>query len=261
LNTVSNSQNANNGQGQQLNNRGEIQGVFSTKSISKVGTGSTQRKSIQKSYWMAAEQEGGQIEVQPLNTNYVPSGPKRTVPKDEFLEKFSPEPEFYVSTVYPKMRELQKTVARADRHRKQGETFSAEYEYNNALKVDEENIRANFGIGLTYLDRGDKDKADDIFQRLVKLNAAFEEEHKHLFNDFGISLRKNGMLDQCLEYYTRALELTEEDEHLYHNIARVYYEKGDMKGAATNLKKALELNPEFEEGKRFLQFLKKKKQT
>ncbi len=241
-----------------MDDREKIKGVFSTKNVSKVGTGTTQRKTIQKNYWMARELDDGQIELQILNKNYVPSGPKSFISKDELLESYSPEPEFYTHTVYPKIREVQKKVARGDRHRKQGEPFSAEFEYSNALKVDEENIRANFGIGLSYLDRGEKDKADDIFQRLVKLDAAFETEHKHLFNDFGISLRKNEMLDQCLEYYNRALELTQEDEHLYYNIARVYMEKGDIKNTVSHLNKALDLNPDFELGQKFMKYLKKK---
>ncbi|MFN2342740.1 MAG: tetratricopeptide repeat protein, partial [Desulfonatronovibrio sp.] len=138
------------------------------------------------------------------------------VSKDEILEKFSPEPEFYTYTVFPKMRELNKTIARADRHRQKGEGYSAEFEYNNALNVDEENIRASFGLGLTYLERGDKDKANNIFERLVKLDAAFEKEHKHLFNDFGINLRKQEMYAQALEYYSRGLELVENDENLHY---------------------------------------------
>jgi len=189
-----------------------IKGVFSTQTLMKVGTGTTQRKTIQKSYWFAEEKEDGTITIQPLNVNYVPSGPKKEIPKDEFLDKFSPEPEFYIQTVYPKMRELTKTIARAERHRKRGETYSAEFEYKNALKVDEENIRANFGLGLTYLERGEKEKANDVFKRLVKLDAAFEEENKHLFNEFGINLRKQDMYDQAVEYYSRALELTKNDE-------------------------------------------------
>lgn len=238
--------------------RGRIKGVFSTKTVSKVGTGTTQRKTVKKNYFMVTEQDDGKVEVQVLNSNYVPSGKRRLVPKEELLQKFSPEPEFYTYTVYPKMRELQKTVARADRHRQQGETFSAEYEYSNALKVDEENIRANFGIGLTYLDRGEQEKANDIFERLIKLEAAFENEHKHLFNDFGISLRKNGMFDQCLEYYQRALELCNDDEHLYLNMARVYWEKGHKDRTVEYVKKALQVNPGFEIGKKFLEFLQKK---
>ena len=84
-----------------------------------------------------------------------------------------------------------------------------------------DNVRANFGIGLTYLERGESDKAENIFARLIKLDGAYEEEHKHLFNEFGISLRKNKMFSQSLEYYLRALDLTKKDENLYINIARV----------------------------------------
>ena len=189
------------------------------------------------------------------NTNYVPSGPKRKVTLDELIAKFSPEPEFYLNSVFPKMQELQRSVENGDSHREKGENFAAEYEYARALKVDEENVRANFGIGLTYLERGDSAKAQDIFQRLVKLDAAFEPEHKHLFNDFGINLRKNKMLKESLEYYQRALELTQNDENLFMNMARVLLETNDINGCIDNLLKALELAPRHEPSLKFLAWL------
>ena len=237
----------------------KIKGVFSTQSVVKIGTGTTQRKKIQKSYWFANELENNQVEIQPLNVNYVPSGPKKVIPRDEFLEKFAPEPEFYTYTVYPKMRELEKTIARADRHRKRGETYSAEMEYNNALKIDIDSIRANFGLGLTYMDRGEKEKAKDILERLVKLDAAFEEEHKHLFNEFGIGLRKQKMYEEAVDYYKRALELTKDDENLLFNVARAYFGLQKYDKCAEYLKKALEINPDFEEARQFLEYLEKKK--
>ncbi len=238
--------------------RERIKGVFSSQEVRRVGTGTTTRKSIQKAYWFVEEVDDGSLLVQPLNSNYIPSGPKRSVTLDEFLERFAPEPEFYMNTVYPKIREVNKTIARADRHRKRGESFSAEFEYNNALTVDEENVRANFGLGLTYLERGDNSKANDIFERLVKLDAAFEEEHKHLFNEFGINLRKNKMLDQSLEYYQRAMELSHKDENLFYNIARVYLEKKDFQKTVACLLKTVELNPELEAGLKFLHWMKEK---
>jgi tetratricopeptide (TPR) repeat protein len=232
--------------------------VFSSQTVQKVGTGTTTRKTIKKTFWYAVEGDDGTVLVQPLNVNYVPAGAKRSVPRDEFLEKFSPEPEFYVSNVFPKMKELQQSVESGEKHREKGETFSAELEFNNALSIDEENVRANFGLGLTYLERGDDAKANDIFERLVKLDAAFEPEHKHLFNEFGINLRKNKMLDQSVDYYARALELSTEDEHLHYNIARVCFDKEDWGGAAKSLMQALELNANFEEAGKFLEWLKEK---
>jgi len=243
---------------EQLLKQDKIKGVFSTQVIQKVGTGTTSRKTVKKTYWYVDEVEEDVIEIQPLNVNYVPSGPKRRVPKDDFLEKFAPEPEFYVSMVFPRMRELSKTVDKGEEHREKGEYFSAELEFDQALKIDEDNVRANFGLGLTYLERGDDKKSDDIFQRLVKLEAAFEPEHKHLFNEFGISLRKNKMYDQSVQYYERALTLQDSDENLHYNIARAYFEKRQYEKVAEHLVRALAMNPGLEEAKKFLQYLQDK---
>ena len=235
--------------------REKINGVFSSQDVRKVGTGTTTRKTIQKTFWFCIEMDDGQIEVQPLNTNYVPSGPKKKIGREQFFSTFSPEPEMYVSTVYPKLRELNRTIARGDRHREQGEYFSAEMEYGTALKVDEENVRANFGLGITYLERGENGKAENIFERLVRLEAAFEEEHKHLFNEFGIKLRKNKMLDQSITYYERAMELCPQDEHLFYNLARAYLEDQKVDKALECLLKSLDLNPTLEPAVKFLQWL------
>lgn len=235
----------------------EVRGVFSTQEIRRVGTGTTTRKTVQKTFWFV-EQKGQDIECQPLNPNYIPSGPKRKISMDELIAKFSPEPEFYMNSVYPKMQELKKTISSADRQRENGNNFTAEYEYSRALKVDEENVRANFGIGLTYLERGDKAKAQDIFERLVKLDGAFQAEHKHLFNDFGINLRKNKMLTQALEYYKRAQELSPNDENLYMNIARVQLENHNIDDCIANLLKALSLDPHHAPSLKFVAWLIKK---
>ncbi|MEG6552330.1 hypothetical protein V6C53_19040 [Desulfocurvibacter africanus] len=237
-----------------------IKGIFSTQGMEGTSTGSTTRQVIRKQYWSALELDGEIIEVQPLNANYVPSGPKKHVAKSQFLEQFNAEPEFYVSTVLPRMRELEKTLRRGETHRQGGEAYSAEFEFNSALKVDEENVRATFGLGLTYMDRGDTLKAEDILRRLVNLEAAFDSRHKHLFNEFGINLRKNHMFGQALEYYERAQELSDSDDHLLVNIARLHFERGDIRKCILHLKEALELNPEQDEARQFWSFLQRRGQ-
>ncbi|MBQ7738127.1 MAG: tetratricopeptide repeat protein [Desulfovibrionaceae bacterium] len=231
-----------------------IHGVFSSQEVRKVGTGTTTRKSVHKTFWFV-EQHDDEIVCQPLNTHYVPSGPKRTITLDELLAKFAPEPEFYQSSVFPKMQQLNKKIEEGDEHREKGETFSAEHEYQNALKIDCDNVRANFGIGLTYLERGDKSKAQNIFDRLVKLEGAFEEEHKHLFNEFGIQLRKNNMVAEALAYYGRAIEITKTDENLYLNMARAQFENHDIDKCLENLFLALRLAPTHDVSIKFLGWL------
>jgi tetratricopeptide (TPR) repeat protein len=234
-----------------------MRGVFSTQEVRRVGTGTTTRKTVQKMYWFI-ERHGDVVDCQPLNTNYVPSGPKRKVSMEELISKFSPEPEFYMNSVFPKMQELEQTVNNADAHRQNGDAFAAEYEYSRALKVDVDNVRANFGIGLTYLERGETDKAQNIFERLVKLDNAFGAEHKHLFNEFGINLRKNKMLAQSLEYYERALTLSPGDENLHMNMARVFLETKDICGCLDHLFKALDIAPGHDPSIKFLTWLAQK---
>ena len=235
-----------------------IKGVFSTQAIEKVGTGTTVRKTIRKTFWMCEEQKNGDIELQPLNVNCVPSGPKKRIPKDEFLNKFAPEPEFYLHSVYPAIKKLDQAIELGESHRVNGKSFSAEFEYQNALNIDVDNVRANFGLGLTYLGRGETKKANNIFERLVHLDAAFEPEHKHLFNDFGISLRKNKMYDQAVDYYTRALDLSRGDENLHYNIARAYLAKNDLTLTVQHLQTALDINPNLDAALRFRDWLKSK---
>ncbi|MDR2800009.1 MAG: tetratricopeptide repeat protein [Desulfovibrio sp.] len=246
------------GPAQNVSGQQKIHGVFSSQEVKKVGTGTTTRKTIQKAFWYCEEKSDGSLELQPLNPNYIPSGPKKNVSREQFLTHFSPEPELYVSTVYPKMREITKTVAMADRHRAHNELYTAEMEYSKVLHVDEENVRANFGLGLTYLEHGDTSKAQNIFSRLVKLDGAFEEEHKHLFNEFGIKLRKNGMVDQAVDYYERALSLTNMDENLFYNLARAWLEKKNIDKALEYLFKSLDINPKLEPAVKFLAWLEEK---
>ncbi len=229
------------------NNLPNIYGVFSIKKEGIVGAGHTKKKSAHQLLFFAEEKDDGSICIQPINKNFVPSGPKSFISKEEFLQNFIPEPDIYINKVYPSMRHLQKTIARAERHRRNKEYYSAEYEFKNALRIDEENIRATFGLGLTYLDRGEKDKAKLVFKRLYNLNAAFEREHKHLFNEFGIKMRKNKMYKEALKFYLKAYSLEKWDEHLFFNIARVLFELKKYKPALKFINKALALNPNFME--------------
>ncbi|MCM0754621.1 tetratricopeptide repeat protein [Desulfovibrio aminophilus] len=229
-----------------------IKGAFSTAKTSKVGTGTTAKKVSTTIYVFVDEQEDGTIEVQAVNENHVPTGPTTSITRDELLADYFPDPEYYHKTMLPQMRELAKQIAGGERHLKNGQPFTAELNFQNALNLDEQNIRANFGIGLVYLRREEKEKALEVLRRLVTLDAAFEKRHKHLFNEFGINLRKNGMYEQALDYYGRALDFAKDDENLYFNIARTHIERRDLGRAKEALEQALAINPGFAEAKDYL---------
>jgi len=217
--------------------------VFSTTTKIKVGTGTTAKKQLSKLLWYVQQQNADEFGVRKINPHFVPVGEPNIITQEELLADFSPEVEIHNTQVEPAMSALKKTIAKGDKHRKKGEPLSAEMEYSKALNVDVTNVRAIFGLGLVYLTRNDKEKSKAVFEQLVSLSAAFDIKHKHLFNEFGIALRKNELYEEAVKYYSRAIELSTDDENLYYNLSRAFYEKDDWEHCFAFVSQSLKLNP------------------
>ncbi|MFU2208269.1 tetratricopeptide repeat protein [Solidesulfovibrio sp. C21] len=233
--------------------RKPVKGVFSTDAQDFHGKRRLGHLT-QRVFVHAVEQDDGRVVIQRLSRNFIPSGARHVITRERLLADYLPEPSIYINKLVPVMRRLEETVATADRHRERQELFTAEFEYKNVLRLDEEHVKATFGLGLTYLERQEKHNADIVFQKIMCIEAAFTPEHKHLFNDFGIQMRKLGMYDEAMRYYTRAYRLCRTDEHLLYNMARTLYEKGRLRSSRVMLTHALRLNPEFPEGKAFMAY-------
>ncbi|WP_285905348.1 tetratricopeptide repeat protein [Pseudodesulfovibrio pelocollis] len=218
--------------------------VFSTVTEIKVGTGTTAKKQRSKLLWYVNQHGADEFGVRKINPQFVPVGEEKIIGQEELLADYTPEVEIHNAHVEPAMRALIRTIAKADRHRENGEPLSAEMEYAKALDVDETNVRAIFGLGLVYLGRSDRRNSRAVFEQLLEMQAAFSEEHKHLFNEFGILLRKAGLFDEAVQYYSRAVELTEADENLHYNLARAFYEKNDWEHSIEFSARALSLKPD-----------------
>jgi tetratricopeptide (TPR) repeat protein len=225
-------------------NAPKIKGIFS--SNEDIG-----HQTQHKKHWFAKEISPDTISLQLLDQDYLPTGQQIIETKTEFLNGYVLEPELCYKL-------LTQRVMQGDFYRKQGLNQEAKTEYQNVLSIDVENIRANFGLGLTYLALNQPDKGKYVFECLVKLDESFEAQHKHLFNEFGIGLRKQMLYDEAIAYYARAAELSPDDEHIHVNMARSLFEKNDVENAFASLKKALELNPSLNEAVIFLDFLKRR---
>lgn len=238
---------------------GVLRGVFSLEQKSVIGHGTTKRTTASLQFFYISQDPDGRLSIRTVNANNLPSGEPQYITYDALMEEYTPEPEVYHEHVFPAMRELAKMIARGERHLRNGEPYSAELEFVSALKLDEENVRATFGLGLAYLERGQLEKAEQVLHKLVGMKAAFEAKHKHMFNEFGIQLRKNSMFSQALRFYARAQQLCGVDEHLLFNMARCLCEAGDNAESIKYLDKALELSPDFPEALRLKRTLRKGK--
>ncbi len=232
-----------------------LRGVFSTVEFTTVGLGIAKRRLKTEVLYFAEEVETDRISLRRLNQESIPAGEARFLSKEELMADFLPEPLVYMNRTGPALERLEKTVGRGDRYRKKNELHSAEMEYKQALRIDVDHIRATFGLGLTYLDKGNTTKAGIVFKKLIKMDATYQPKHKHLFNEFGIKLRKGGLLDKALEYYSKGYNMCRDDENLLYNMARVLFHRGDKGKARHYLTKALELRRDFPEANEFIEFL------
>lgn len=232
-----------------------VKGVFSIDSKQLLGVGGIARASQRIFFYAEQLDDAGRVAIQRLSRNFIPSGTKRFITRELLLTQYQPEPSIYLNKVVPVMRRMEEAVQTADSHRQRQELFAAELEYKTVLGLDEEHVKAAFGLGLTYLERQEQHNADAVFHKIMRIEAAFSPEHKHLFNEFGIQMRKLGMYDEAMRYYTRAYRLCHTDEHLLYNMARTLYEKGRLKSSRTMLDHALRLNAAFPEAKAFLAYL------
>jgi tetratricopeptide (TPR) repeat protein len=226
--------------------------VYLERIKSKVGTGDTAKAAVMENYWIAEPQEDGSIKMELLDNQDQPSGYCEVVDQEEMDKRFYLVEGWQPKARDPKQEKADKLTARAERHLEKEEYLSAEFEYSNALKLDEENVRANFGLGKTYVAMGEPEKAKDMFGKLANIDAVLDPSNKHIFNECGIQLRKLGMHDEAIEYYRRALSLAKDDENLWFNFGRALWDGGYKDKAVSAIKQASVLNPDMAEAKAML---------
>jgi len=156
-----------------------MEGVYSETKVQEIGTMNTIRRQTVVDYYQCVQLDEDTISVQILDMDGAPLPLKQKVPLEEFLKRFT-----YESKTPKTQAQItaDKHVATAEHHMERKELNSAEYEFYKALKLDQENVRAQFGLGKVYLETGDVEKAAEIFGRLARQDNIHAPENKHFFN-------------------------------------------------------------------------------
>lgn len=234
-----------------------IMGVYSLGKKAEIGAGGTTGSYQQVTNWYVRRLDDDVYEVQPLNSNHVPSGVTSKLKKGDFIRQYQPEPDYYKRHTLPALKSLNEKIAAGEKLFDEGKLDDAEKSFLKALMIDESNIPANMGVGAVYSEKKEFQKLRKVLAILMNSDAAFQEEQRNRFNTLGMSLRKQGLHEEALGYYLRALELNKTDENMHFNVARVYYEKGDNTSALKHLKQCLKMNPDLDVAHKFVKHLKK----
>lgn len=123
---------------------------------------------------------------------------------------------------------------------------------------------------LTITYREDTDLKAEIAELFLKheryepaleyLNKALDDypESVHLYNRIAIVLRKLGKFDTAEGYFKRAIQYGKDDPGLFFNMGRLYVDWKKWRMVEKTARRALQLEPDFEEARKMLDFAQKK---
>ena len=203
--------------------------------------------SKRKQYWFVWDNGDAGYSVQALDGAFTPRGEALVIEASTFHATFSPEPTIL--------------AAPARRNPVPLPPLQLQPEQQTADRAEVESfLRSHFGSLLSKIRSGDDLPASlKALQALAEVEEGIVPEHKYMFADFGINLRKGKMPEIALEHAKRVLSLAPGDGNAHFNIARIYHTLGRLGEAEQHLLAALEFAPDLEYARDFLVYIGKER--
>jgi len=235
----------------------QIKGIYYESKAMEVGTMATKRVHEAEHdlhYYCKSNSKGG-VTLYFLKADGAPTAIEaETIEREEFDRRFrdcsTHDCQLKPRSVEDKRKEAAEAkVSVGQCHLEKKEYHAAAFEFGHASKLDGKNLQAHLGKGKAHMGLGEVDQAKESFQKMSQIDTLYDLENKHIFNEYGIELRRGEMYDLAIENYQKAISIDPEDEALYFNIARAYKESDREAEAVKNLEKALSLKPDFREAR------------
>lgn len=237
-----------------------LMGVYSTPNSKSPAPGRT------KNLWTVHKVDDKQVEVQPVNKNMAPTGAPKRLTHEEFERLYNREEDYLVRPSEertkvkpdeplpqsPANKPIVPDEVVLDKHPFDYETMSPEG------RVLSQKMAVMHSDGREMLMRGEVEPATKVYKKILALPGKVEPDHKYMLSDCAVDMRKVGQHDMALGFYQKALSAVKDDEHMYHNVARIHFERGEVDEAIKNLQKSLEVNPKLMESHKFLRYIRRR---
>jgi len=233
----------------------EVMGVYSHSIKYEYKAGERGSRYRHGTFWFVRKRNDSLYEVRPLNANHLPSGLTKLVSKEDFLKFYTPELSYFQDNTLPCLETLQKKVRLGRRYFNLGHMDKAELEFCEAVLMQDDSVGGNMGLSEVYAEQQEFSKLRTVLEKLLNIDEIFREEQRHRFNEFGINLRKKELYDDAIRFYTKALEVNEQDENLHFNIARAFHAKENFDECRKHLECSLVLNPNMPEARSFMKVI------
>jgi hypothetical protein len=119
----------------------------------------------------------------------------------------------------------------------------------------EAGLREHFNLLIAKTGKHVPETILDSLRDIARVNKGIVTEHKYMFADFGVRLRKEDLPEIGLMHAMRALSLAPDDAHACFNVAYICWILGRIGETKRHLVLALQYDPDFEPAKHFLTWL------
>ena len=125
-------------------------------------------------------------------------------------------------------------------HFNQPNNLAKEY-LKNALRIDSNSLEALYAYGMICQEKGDYNEAIETYHKILIIG----EYREPYFNLGYIHQEYLKVYDVAIENYSKAIEVEPRYVEAYYNRALCYEQRDDLKKAATDLRHALKLDPQY----------------
>ena len=119
----------------------------------------------------------------------------------------------------------------------------AEASFRIALRDDPSSAEALYGIGSVCLNQQRNAEAREIFARAVKLSATYPDTLPNAWNNLGILSTREGHMDEAVEYFQKALQLSPDHLIALDNLGMAHRQLKHWEEARAAFERALKINP------------------
>lgn len=140
-------------------------------------------------------------------------------------------------------------IERVKKDEQASETQRLEIDREKQKQQDQQ--RKKIAQVIEFIDQGNMPQAMEIIGESENIREAVVLH----YNDVGMQCRTAKSFEEAVKNYANAIMFSPEDENLHYNMGRAHFEAGDSEKAETFLANAMKLNPNFNEGRIFYDYL------
>lgn len=214
-------------------------GVYSGKSLVQSSDG----KRVKRFYFVW-DLGNACYAAQGLDNSFTPIEKPRLLSQAQLKANLKLEPGILAAPIStPDFRRIEAALSTKHVATELTDASIQELEKARRAKQVEADLRNNFDKALRALSRPrDRKGALAAITQIAESTEGIVPAHKHMFRDFGVSLRKKSLPELAVNCAQRVLELAPNDDHAHFNMARLLSHMGMYDEAEAHLLKAIKLD-------------------